>query len=148
MYLTLFFCYFSGHYFSIFSYGTQIGKPVVFKKDRLNDPIVISDKLFLNRKENKYKVFKADREEYLLLLTDTIKEPSEIFLSEVKINDNTRIMKRYIKYFRFPDKNEIISGFSVFDLINNNWRGTTIFQSPLEYAQKYREGLLLYVKKP
>jgi len=136
-------------YINIFlsQFGTKIGNPVVYK-DKLDDPIVISEELFLDRKENKYKVFKADREEYLLLLADTIKEPSEIFLFIAAFKDNSRIVKRYIKYFRFPDKNEIISGFSVFDLINNNWRGTTIFQAPLKYTQKYRKGLLLYVKKP
>ena len=126
-------------------FGTEVGKPVVYR-DVINEPIVISEELFKDRLKGGYKVLNADREVYLKLLADTIKDPVEIWLTWVKGKGDTRLCKRYIGMYR--DKAEKSPGYVVFDLIDDMWQGTTAFKpGQLDYLDKQRTGTLLYTKK-
>ena len=126
-------------------FGAAIGKPTVYR-DVINDPLVISEELFMDRKENRLKVFRADREIYLKLLADTIKDPSEIWLAQVEQSGKQRICKRYIGLYK--DENQEAGGFVVFDLIDGQWQGTTAFRpGNLNNLDKQRAGTLLYTKK-
>ena len=124
--------------------------PVLFT-DVIGDTMVISDELFKDRRRprptrNKYAVFKGGREQYLPMLVDTIKNPAEIWLVQIKKKDGgIRTCKRYISIY--IDKEGIeICGFAVFDMINGIWRGTTTFQTDIEYIEKQRRGTLLFRK--
>lgn len=126
-------------------FGASIGNPVVYR-DKIDDAVVISEELFRDRADNKLKVFKADREIYLPLLADTIKDPTEIWLLPVEKNGRTRICKRYIGLY--DDGNKKVGGFVVFDLVDGEWRGTTTYKPrSLNNLDKQREGSLLYTKK-
>jgi SPP1 gp7 family putative phage head morphogenesis protein len=126
-------------------FGAGIGNPVVFH-DKVDDAVVISEELFRDRKDNTLKVFKADREMYLPLLADTIKDPVEIWLTEVRHGERVRLCKRYIGLYRSGKRNE--AGFAVFDLIDGLWQGTTVFSpEKLSYLDTQRVGALLYTKK-
>lgn len=126
-------------------FGASIGNPVVFR-DKIDDAVVISEELFRDRKENKLKVFRADREIYLKLLADTIKDPVEIWFVPVEKDGRSRICKRYIGIYQ--DEKQKIGGFAIFDLIDGEWRGTTTFKPrSLNNLDKQREGSLLYTKK-
>ncbi len=126
-------------------FGADIGKPVVFK-DVVDDALVISEDLFLDRKNSEYKAFKGDREVYLKVLADTIKDPAEIWLTPVESNGKQRLCKRYIGLYR--DEKQKIGGFVVFDLVDDMWQGTTAFKpANLRYLNKERVGSLLYAKK-
>lgn len=115
------------------SFNTEMGKPVVFK-DVLNDPVIISEDLFI----------KADREIYLPMLADTIKDPVEIWLTWVQGKNKTRLCKRYIGVYK--DAKGKVS-YAIFDLMNDAWKGTTTFQvESLDYLDRQRVGKLLYAK--
>lgn len=134
-------------YVNIFlkEFSTEIGKTTIFK-DVINNPIVISKDLFMDAKTGKLKIFKADREVYLKLLAETIKEPVEIWLTWVKIGKEVKLSQRYIGVYK--DKGEKIGGFVVFDLFNDTWSGVTTFKpGNLDYLDRQRTGTLLYTKK-
>lgn len=126
-------------------FGASIGKPVVFK-DKLNDPVVISEELFKDRSKGGFKVLKRDREIYLPMLADTIKDPVEIWLTWVQGKDKIRLCKRYIGVYK--DAKGKIGGYAVFDLIDDAWQGTTTFKPEnLKYLDSMREGTLMYVRE-
>ena len=126
-------------------FGADIGKPVVFK-DIIDDALVISEDLFLDRKENRLKVFRADREVYLKVLADTIKDPVEIWLTPVEAIGKQRLCKRYVGLYR--NEKQKLGGFVVFDLVDGMWQGTTAFRPRnLVNLDKQRVGALLYTKK-
>lgn len=131
-------------------FGAEIGKPVSFQ-DAMNDRMPISDDLFINRAlsgvtgKTQYKAAKRGRERYLKILADTIKNPTEIWLAEMAHphSGKTVLRKRYIKVFR--DQQGRVAGLSVFEYGKDGWTGTTVFQPDnLEYAEKQRDGVLLY----
>lgn len=126
-------------------FGAEMGKPVVFR-DKINDPVIISEELFKDRSSGGYKVLKGDREIYLPMLADTIKDPVEIWLTWVHGKDKTRLCKRYIGVYK--DAKGKVGGYAVFDLIDDAWRGTTAFKPEnMKYLDSMREGVLLYVRE-
>lgn len=126
-------------------FGGKIGTPMVYR-DVLDDPVVISEELFRDRQLNKLKVFKSDREVYLKMLADTIKDPAEIWLLRVQGLGKERICKRYIGLYQGDDGK--LGGFVVFDLIDDLWQGTTTFKPRnLTNLDNQRQGVLLYTKK-
>jgi len=80
-------------------FGADMDNPVIYR-DVMNDPIVISDELFKDRIKGGYKVFKAGREMYIKLLADTIKDPAEIWLTWVQVENKARLCKRYIGIYK------------------------------------------------
>lgn len=126
-------------------FGAGIGKPVIYR-DVVNDPVVISEELFRDRQKGGYKVVKADREVYLKMLADTIKDPAEVWMIWKQGKDKLRLCKRYIGMYKGEQGR--IGGFAVFDLIDDVWQGTTIYKpDTLKQLDDYREGTLLYTKK-
>lgn len=136
-----------GDYINAFlkEFGAEMGKPVVYR-DKINDPVIISEELFKDRSKGSFKVFKGDREIYLKMLADTIKDPAEIWLTWVKSKDKTRLCKRYIGVYK--DAKGKVGGYAVFDLIDNVWQGTTVYEvKKLDYLDRQRTGTLLYAKE-
>lgn len=126
-------------------FGARADTPVVFR-DVIDDPLVISAELFRDRKSNTFKVFKGDREIYLRLLADTIKDPVEIWLSEVELGGRVRICKRYVGLYQ--NEQQKAGGYVIFDLVDDHWQGTTAFRPErLTYLETQRVGTLLYTKK-
>lgn len=126
-------------------FGAQIGKPTVYR-DVINDAVVISEDLFMDRQANVLKVFKADREIYLKVLADTIKDPTEIWLTPVEKDGRQRLCKRYIGVYQ--GERGKVGGFAVFDLIDGQWQGTTAFKpGNMGNLDRQRAGSLLYAKK-
>jgi len=125
-------------------FGAEIGKPIIYT-DAVNDPVIISDELFKDRKKGEYKIFQADREMYIKLLADTIKDPVEIWLTWAQGKEKTRLCKRYIGIYK--ESANKIGSYVVFDLIDDVWQGTTAFRPrKLDYLDEYRNGILLYTK--
>jgi hypothetical protein len=134
-------------YINVFlkEFATEIGKPVVYK-DVIGDPVIISEELFKDRSAGGYKVLKSDREIYLPMLADTIRDPVEVWLVWVQGKGEARLCKRYIGVYK--DASGKFGGYAVFDLIDDVWQGTTAFKPrKLEYLDDYRTGTLLYTKK-
>ncbi len=135
-------------YINVFlaEFGTSFGqRPVVFR-DVVGDPLVVSAELFRDRKDGGYKVKRADREIYLKLLADTIKDPTEVWVTWVKKGGRVRLCRRYIGLYRGDKKR--LGGYVVFDLVDDTWQGTTTFKPRnLRYLDQQRTGTLLYTKK-
>lgn len=126
-------------------FGTETGNPIVYR-DVINDPVVISEALFEDRLKGGYKVLKADREVYLKLLADTIKDPTELWLTWVQGKGDPRLCKRYIGLYE--ESKGKMGGYVVFDLVDDMWQGTTAFSpEKLGYLDAQRAGTLLYTKK-
>lgn len=123
------------------NFGGKFEDKVIFK-DVLNEEIVISNELFHDRANNKFKVFRG-RERYLNILADTIKMPAEIWNIEVPTkNDQKRLCRRYISIFEIEGKK--IGSLVVFDMVKGRWEGTTSFISTdLKYIDKQRKGIKL-----
>lgn len=121
-------------------FGADIGKPVVFK-DVAGDYIVISDDLF-KTPDGKWKVLKRDRNRYLLLLADSIKNPDEIFVVWQEYPKGRMTLSRHY-LVRWIDGD--IGGFTMFDTSRNGWSGVTSFKAHSDtYMEKQRSGALIY----
>lgn len=131
---------------------------VVYFDDVIGEKILISKELFLNRKNRKEEELKIDkngRGKYLILFANTIKDPQEIWVDLVINGKKLTIRRRYINIY--THENGDIAGFSTFDIMGNEWRGTTTFNPApeenrdlidYEYIdKKIRRGLRIYERK-
>jgi SPP1 gp7 family putative phage head morphogenesis protein len=127
-------------------FGSEFGRPRIYT-DVVGQPLTISEDLFFDRSKKTHKVFRADREKYLLMLADTIKDPAEVRLVWVAVEGKTRLSKRFIGLY--SEESGRVGGFVVFDWLDDYWAGTTAFKpGRLDYLDRQREGLLIYEKKP
>ena len=137
------------HYLDAFlkEFGLDTGESTVFK-DVVGDPLIISEDLF-RLQDGSFKVTKRNRERFLKLLARTIQDPYEVWLVPQRNKRTGAIVfrKRFIRAFSSgPDKK--ITGFCAFDYGKSGWEGVTAFApDKLSYADKLRNGLLLYPKK-
>lgn len=135
-------------------FGATINNGVFFK-DVVNDMMYISDEMFVNRKNGKYKVQKNGREIYIKLFAQVIKDPLEVWVDVVTDGKHIKIQKRYIDIFVNEAKK--VAGLVIFDQINGVWRGTTAFnvaqetnREIIDYKyidEKVRKGVLLYERR-
>ena len=134
-------------YVSLFlaKFGATLEKPAIFT-DAIGDPMVISGDLFKDSAKGAAKTFKADREQYLPMLADTIQHPTEIWLTWVEGKDGKQqLCKRYIGIYKTETGK--IGGFAVFDNIDGTWQGTTTYNPKnLDDLDKQRTGTLLWPK--
>jgi SPP1 gp7 family putative phage head morphogenesis protein len=138
----------SSEYASAFLKELGFGRKGGIFTDKIKEPLIISDALFKDVKGD-WKIKKAGRERYLRLLARTIREPYEIWLTPQKNKRTGAIIlrKRFIKAFS-NRSNGKITGFAVFDYHNKaGWEGVTTFMPDrLSYADRARNGILLYKK--
>jgi SPP1 gp7 family putative phage head morphogenesis protein len=126
------------------NFDTTIGNPKLFT-DMAGDPVLISEKLFQDFKGD-WK-FKGEREQYVHMLADAIKDPEEIWLAYMKYGDQYKLARRYIKAYDIDGDPE--GGFAVFNLMDGVWTGLTAFQPKkgLDHLQRQRYGFLRYKKE-
>lgn len=118
-------------------FGGTFEKAVSFT-DASGKKLNISPRMFKDRNKKGYKIFKNGREQYLLMLAEAIKNPTEIW-EDTKKGGNTAIRK-YVATYRLG--NERVSGVIVFDLMNGRWEGTTAHQR--KSPDTVRNGNLIY----
>lgn len=127
-------------------FGAKIGQPVLYR-DKLGEPLVISDDLFRNP-AGELKITKRGRQQHLLRLAETIKDPDEIWLDEENLRSGgKRIVRRYIRV------DQETGGLSVFEWVSGTgWRGVTTFSAQkgttarpdLDYLETQRRGVNVY----
>lgn len=108
--------------------------------DKTNDPIIINDNLFLDKKTSKLKIDKEDRHLFLDEMVETIKNPDEIYLEY----DKYGLKKNMFRYFDVNGKKEGI--LAVFRYFKNKTQGATIFHVTRE-LEKRREMKLVYQRE-
>lgn len=107
-------------------FGLEFGQSKLTTLPGVKFPLVISDKLFLDKQSNTYKVTKQGRERYLLLLARTIRNPFEIWQGVDERKDG-RIVP-VLKLIRlFSDGQGRLGGFAAFRLYGRQWSGSTMF---------------------
>ncbi|MDK2955406.1 MAG: hypothetical protein PWQ57_902 [Desulfovibrionales bacterium] len=134
-------------------FGLKFGQSKTINLPGVGSPLVISDRLFLDKRTNTYKITKGGRERYATLLARTILDPWEIWMSPARTGGKPVAV---LNLFRlFADKNGKVGGFAAFRLYGRQWQGSTVFvpqgneQRILKYLEEQRlemnkAGVLLY----
>jgi len=89
--------------------------------DKVNDPMVIDDNLFLDKKTKQLKINKEDRHLLLDELVNVIKEPDEIYLEW----DESGVKKNMFRYVNIDGKKEAV--MAVFRYLKDKTQGATLF---------------------
>lgn len=107
--------------------------------DKVNDPMMIDDSLFLDKKSKKLKIKKQERHLLLDYFTDAISDPDEIYLQYDKFG----MKKNMFKYINIDGKKEAI--MVVFRYFKDKTQGATIFYVKHKLEDR-REMKLIYQK--
>ncbi len=120
-------------------FGAKYGQSKLFRLPGVNLPLVINERLFLDKKENKFKVAKQGREKYLKLLARTIKNPYEIWSHPLVLSRGKTIQTlSLIRMFYLEQEKKKLGGLSVFRLYNGrSWSGSTVFTPAVTSDEKY-----------
>ncbi|MDH3975525.1 MAG: phage minor head protein [Deltaproteobacteria bacterium] len=124
--------------------------------DANRDPVILSLRSFLVDKtpgaKEVWKFGKSGHGESIPLLAEMIEKPYEIWLTpQVNEDGRIRLSKRYVSLWKSPDKKKV-GGLMVFEVDGGVFRGVTAFiplkkgEPDLKYAERVREGLLLWGK--
>jgi len=112
--------------------------------DAIGEPLIISRALF-ERPDGRLKVSKRGREEALLLMADTIKDPDEIWWTWEKSprSGDYTLFRRYLA--RFVIEGREVPVFMLFDVAKDGWVGVTGFNPErTNYLMNQRQGTLAY----
>ncbi|OCG20034.1 hypothetical protein A9G22_01580 [Gilliamella sp. App2-1] len=125
-------------------FGATLTKPAIFK-DVAGDALVIGKQLFTVSKTGELKVTKRGREQFLLLLADSLKLPDEIW-TRMEYFDHLQksvVRRRYIS--RFMIDGEVKPMLAVFEVGDDGWLGVTTFapDNP-EYLEQLRVGVRVF----
>lgn len=133
-------------------FGAKVGEGAVFV-DKAGWPLVIDEELFRDRLKGGYKIAKFDRDKHLVVLSDTIRDPDEIWMRWQKKGARWRLVRSYLARWVLQDGQT--AGYSVFQMEGAEWTGVTLFPPqdkglPADqdaYLEKQRTGLLMYRRK-
>jgi hypothetical protein len=136
-------------FLSQFGCGFDDKKPFV---DKSGESVIISKEMFINKEESRlhgrtiYKATKRAREQYLLLLADTIKNPTEIWV--IKPTPASKEERRYISVYK--NTTGEIAGYAVFHHKGGEWVGVSTYSpDDLPTLDGKRKGKLVYIaEKP
>ena len=128
-------------------FGATLTKPAIFK-DVAGDALVIGKQLFTVSKTGELKVTKRGREQFLLLLADSLKLPDEIW-TRMEYFDHLQksvVRRRYIS--RFMIDGELQPMLAVFEVGDDGWLGVTTFAPDTpEYLEQLRVGVRVFKRK-
>ncbi|WP_321392812.1 PBECR2 nuclease fold domain-containing protein [Emcibacter sp.] len=119
-----------------------------FFTDVAGTHIPINELLFRDQR-GRWKIKKRDREKFLPLLADTIKDPDEIW-EEYYFYESRQgyvLNRKYLTRFEIIEDGHVQDGFVLFELNDDGWYGLTAFApDSLRYIQNERRGILVYKK--
>lgn len=125
-------------------FGATLNNPTIFK-DVAGEALVIGKQLFTVSKTGELKVTKRGREQFLLLLADSLKLPDEIW-TRMEYFDHLQksvVRRRYIS--RFMIDGEIKPMLAVFEVGDDGWLGVTTFAPDTpEYLEQLRVGVRVF----
>ncbi|XKM14245.1 PBECR2 nuclease fold domain-containing protein [Orbaceae bacterium ac157xtp] len=125
-------------------FGATLSNPTTFR-DVTGESLVIGKQLFTVSKTGELKVTKRGREQFLLLLADSIKQPDEIW-ARMEYFDHLQksvVRRRYISRFRIDG--EVKPMLAVFEVGDDGWLGVTTFapDNP-DYLEQLRVGVRVF----
>jgi phage putative head morphogenesis protein, SPP1 gp7 family len=130
-------------------FGVPFGGSKAIRLAHVEHPLVVNDRLFLDKASGTYKVAKEGRERYVRLLARTILNPFEIWQYPTRLGDRMVQTLNLIRLFAGEDGK--IGGFGVFRLYGGRqWSGSTVFppkvlgreQDMLRYLDEQRRKAL------
>lgn len=124
-------------------FGATAQRPKLFT-DKIGEPLIVSRALF-ERPDGRLKVAKRGREQSLLLLADTIKDPDEIWWTWEKSprSGSYTLFRRYLARYTIAGRE--VPVFMLFDVAKDGWVGVTGFGADREsYILNQRRGTLAY----
>lgn len=130
-------------------FGVPFGASKAIRLAHVEHPLVVNDRLFLDKASGVYKVAKEGRERYVRLLARTILNPYEIWQYPTRLGDRMVQTLNLIRLFAGEDGK--IGGFGVFRLYGGRqWSGSTVFppkvlgreQDMLRYLDEQRRKAL------
>lgn len=128
-------------------FGATLTNSVIFK-DVAGEALVIGKQLFIVSKTGELKVTKRGRQQFLLLLADSLKLPDEIW-TRMEYFDHLQksvVRRRYIS--RFVIDGEIKPMLAVFEVGDDGWLGVTTFAPDTpEYLEQLRVGVRVFKRK-
>lgn len=122
--------------------------PRVFT-DAAGEEIVIGPGMFAARAGAETKVFKRNRERFVQLLAEAIKEPDEIWLLPMftQAGKSVAIRRRYVARFQLEGQAQPL--LAVFEWGKDGWTGITGYQTDdAAYLNNQRRGYLAYRRRP
>lgn len=125
-------------------FGATLTKPAIFK-DVAGDALAIGKQLFTVSKTGELKVTKRGREQFLLLLADSLKLPDEIWIRMEYFDHLQKSVVRRCYISRFMIDGEIKPMLAVFEVGDDGWLGVTTFSpdNP-EYLEQLRVGIRVF----
>jgi hypothetical protein len=139
-------------------FGGKVGKGAVFI-DKTNWPLVMDENLFRTG-TGEFKVTKGGRHKYLKILSETLRDPDEIWMRWEQVKDEARpdygswkLRRTYLSRWETGDGQR--SGFSAMTMEDGEWIGRTVFPAGNQkkthmqddYLERQRSGLLMYRRK-
>jgi hypothetical protein len=126
-------------------FGARPDAPAIFR-DVLGNALPIAPALFRDP-AGRPKTMKHGRERHLLLLADTLREPDEVWVRAVWIDDRLSVRYRYLARYTIEGDADVerSTGLVVFELARDGWVGVTAFRPERErYLAAQREGVRVY----
>ena len=125
-------------------FGATLTKPAIFK-DVAGDALVIGKQLFTVSKTGELKVTKRGREQFLLLLADSLKLPDEIWIRMEYFDHLQKSVVRRCYISRFMIDGEVKPMLAVFEVGDDGWLGVTTFapDNP-DYLEQLRVGVRVF----
>lgn len=129
----------------------HIDESAVISLPGVRPPVVVGKEMFIDKASGDWKLSKNARDQHVLLLARTIKNPWEIWHVPAKWAGKACTTMRLIRLFQIEGKR--VGGFGVCNLVRGRgWVGTTAFlpkadrseQRILEYLEQQRQGVLLF----
>jgi hypothetical protein len=131
-------------------FGATLEQPAIYR-DVVGEPLVMSGDMFRpHGADSGYaKATKRDRNRYMLMLADAVKEPDEIWMHWVGREGNWKLHRRYIGVFQITGEPQ--PALAVFEEGTDGWLGETIYQVSKksdrlakDYINSKRGGFLAY----
>jgi SPP1 gp7 family putative phage head morphogenesis protein len=125
------------------AFGAAPGRPVVLE-DKLGEPVVI-DESFLQHRAGGWKLDKGERRRMLLLLAETLRNPTEIWWhwDLVEQTQEYRLRRTYLATFDVEGSQ--VRGIVGVEIGKDGWRGTTAFDGKnIRRILSRRAGVLAY----
>lgn len=127
-------------------FGATLDQPARFT-DAAGEALLIGKELFIQRRNNTWKVGKGERHQQLPMLAELLRRPDEIWarMERHRAKKKWMVRRRYIA--RFQVAGATSPALAVFEEAEDGWWGRTIHPGDEDYVERSRGGVRLYKRE-